>query len=129
MSALRHVFLPFPSPNIDAYTTCLDKVEKIKTYFWKDQVIYESVKISRMALNFNPNMSIAAILLWEGYTNTFQQRCRMVTPNLFDIVVIVGLFHIRETFDPTLITNTKPVFDFDLIAYKNFVKDFHETGF
>ena len=52
----------------------------------------------------------------------------MVTPTLFDIASITSFLPTRKTFDPTLITKTEPVFDFDLITYKHFVKDFHETG-
>lgn len=106
----------------------MDKVEKKKEQFSKDREIYDLIQLSRTVLKFNHNILIATLLLWEGSINTIQLRCSMVIPTLFDIAFIVGLRPIGETFDPSLITNTQPTFDFVCASYKHFFQDFHEIG-
>lgn len=79
-------------------------------------------------LKFNLYMLIASLLFWEGYTNTFYLRFRMVTPTLFDIVAITGLRPTRETFGPIMMSKTEPIFEFNRTTYKYFVEDIHETS-
>lgn len=128
MSAPICVFHYFPSPKTEAYIDGLNKVEKKKIWFQRDQEIYDFIQLYITVLMFNPNMLIKTLLFQEGSANNFHLRCRMVTPTLFDTAAIVGHQPIGETFDPTFLTSTKPNSDFDHVVYKNFIKDVHGTG-
>lgn len=54
-------------------------------------------------------------------------HCGMVTPTLSDMDAIMGLRPTGKNFDPTFLTSTKPVFDFDHTTYEHFIEDFYET--
>lgn len=104
----------------------MDKVDKKKEQFSKDREIYDLIQLSRIVLKFNHNILVATLILWEGSINNIQLRCAMVIPTLFYIASIVGLRPRGETFDPSLINNTQPTFDFVRASYKHFFQDFHE---
>jgi hypothetical protein len=50
-------------------------------------------------------MLIAAMHFFEKSTNTFQFKCGMLTPTLYDVAAITGLGPTGETFDPTKTSN------------------------
>lgn len=71
-------------------------------------------------------MIISTLSFWEGLTNTFQLRCGMITPTLFDMALIYGLRPTCDTFNPTLKSKIKPKFLFTQSGFDNYIEDHHE---
>ena len=84
------------------------------------------IHVARVGPKYNANMLISTILFWEGSTNTFYLRDKMVTHTLLDVVVIIGIRTTRETFDPSLKDKTKTNFSFTRPSYSNYIEDQYE---
>lgn len=82
--------------------------------------IFDAIQISRNAHRINPCMLLALMCFWEDSTNTFQLPCGILMPTLFDVVAIIGLSPMIETFDPTLLT--KNAFSFNVQVFRIILK-------
>lgn len=67
-----------------------------------------------------------ALCFWESSTNSFQLPCGVVNPTLFDVVVIIGLRTIGETFNPLIKNQTKPRFTLHNASFNAYIKDHYE---
>lgn len=91
---------------------------------WEEQGIYDLIQLSRVGPRYNPTMLFAVTCSWETYTNTFQLPCRMVTPILFDLVVIAGLRPSAEDYEPYAETN----FNFSSHTYNTIIGEHQGSG-
>lgn len=101
MSDALRVFGSCPlSKDHEPYITWLTKVEKEKAQFWKELGIYDMIELSKVGQGYSQNMLITYFYFWDSTHNTFHFPCRILTPILFDIVVIAGFRPTGEVFDP-----------------------------
>lgn len=110
-----HPFPPFETTN-STYITRLNRVESHKTPMWEEQGIYDLIQLSRVGPRYNPTMLLVAMCFWDICTNTFHLPCGMVTPTLFDIVLLsffapMGrimnlLLRLTSSFPSTLIAHS-----------------------
>lgn len=73
-------------------------------------------------------MLISAFYIWEGSTNTFHLRCRIITPTFFGVVVITSLRPTGDTFDPTLKNKIKPNFYFTYAGFNAYIYYQHDQA-
>lgn len=69
-------------------------------------------------------MLLAAMYFWEVSTNTFQQPCGMITPVLFYLVAIIGLWHNGEDYEPSVDTD----FKISIHVYTAFIIEHRGSG-
>lgn len=70
---------------------------------------------------------LEALQFLESSTNTFQIRYGMITPTLFDVVVITGLWPTSDVFDPTQQDKCTISFDSKWASYNVFIVVHFET--
>jgi hypothetical protein len=106
---LKHSHKSFrfePKFGHEAYVPWLNRVQKAFLDVWMRYGIYELIQLSRKPLEYQPDMLMAAFHFFEKSTNTFQFRCGMLTPTLFDVAAITGLSPLGKSYNPADSNNT-----------------------
>src|SRR4051812_33647322 len=123
------VFRSFPlAKDPDLYYAWLEKVEKLKESFWKSLGIYDLIQLSKMGLEYNQPMLVAAVHFWDASHNTFHLPCGMVTPTLFDVAAITGIRPTGETFDPNVLDTDTINFSEAAVTYTAFIQQYHDEN-
>ncbi|GAU38048.1 hypothetical protein TSUD_146060 [Trifolium subterraneum] len=100
------------------------QVEAKQGRFWRRHNLFD-FQLSRERPNFYTGMLIAALHFWERSTCTFHFKMGMMTPTLFDIAIIIGLWPIGLTFNPKY---DSPEFssNYENKTFSNFISNHHD---
>ncbi|PNX90588.1 hypothetical protein L195_g046713, partial [Trifolium pratense] len=101
VSNKENFFRTEPYLRVANYIPWLNRVEKAYGDFWKEYGIFDFIQLSRMSLEYQPELLIAALHFFEKSSKTFQFKYGMMTPTLFDVAAITGLKPTRDTYNPT----------------------------
>lgn len=84
--------------------------------------------LSKVGISDCQNMLVVAFYFWDGFHNTFHFPYRMLTPTLFNIVVIARLRPTHEAFDPTEINEDSINFYSSRFTFTQYISDHHHTS-
>lgn len=114
--------------NQSNYLNWLNKVEYKKGQVWKDQGLFDLIKLSKAGHVYNHDMFLVSLHFWEGSTNTFQLQRGMITLTLLDAASITALRPTGEVFNPFIQNDDNIGFNSKRVSITNFIADhFNET--
>lgn len=127
MNNVFRVFRATPSfKDPTNYLNWLNKIEKAKSQTWKDMGIYGLIMLSKVELDYSSPLLVSSLYLWDNTHYTFHLPCGMVTPTLFDIVVITGLKPIGNTYDPDVESDESTALSTSRDAYSTHIAHYHD---
>lgn len=105
------------------YLAWLAKVEKKKSQVWKNMGIFDMIQLSKVGHGYSQAMLIVSLYFWDTTHNTFHLPYGMMTPTLFDVAAITGLWPTGETYDPNFMAEDTIDFDNSRANFTNYIAD------
>lgn len=88
--------------------------------------IYDLIMLSKVELDYSSTLLVSSLYFWDNTQYTFHLPCGMVTPTLFDIVVITGIKPTRNTYDPDVESDDSIAFSTFRDAYSTHIAHYHD---